>query len=302
MVRGYSGYYKDVYLRSSLEFAYAYYLDFIGEEWIYEYMNYDLFNGRVYKPDFFIINYGDIDKIIEVKGETNKEEGKEVKKQFEALYNIPLEIISRKDLIKIYDKSMPISLEDARVMFREEYGATLISDVSGKNNPHYDIPHTEETKAVISEKAKKRWEDEEYREKMKKAFEEREITGGYQKTEREMRVCEVCGKGFEVMITSSYKCCSKKCGSILGAEKARAMKADKKKLERRVIRDSAEDWALENKDVVLNTPYNRISSGLQSLYQLLEDNLDIKDERTVSRAFGVEGRKELLGILKNLVS
>lgn len=36
MIRGYSGYYNGIYLRSALEFAFAYYLDSKGIKWEYE--------------------------------------------------------------------------------------------------------------------------------------------------------------------------------------------------------------------------------------------------------------------------
>ncbi len=67
MNRGYSGYYKEHFLRSSYEFAYAKYLDFYSFYWDYEVEIYE-FNNKKYKPDFFIYDSNKhLTKIVEVK-------------------------------------------------------------------------------------------------------------------------------------------------------------------------------------------------------------------------------------------
>jgi hypothetical protein len=76
-VRGYGGWYNGVYLRSSLEFAYAYYLDHIGVKWLFEK---ELFHigSTTYKPDFFLYDdTGNLTKIVEMKGEGNFKQGEE---------------------------------------------------------------------------------------------------------------------------------------------------------------------------------------------------------------------------------
>lgn len=75
MVRGYSGFYNNIYLRSSLEFAFAYYLDYKNIKWKYEEFTYKL-KDRQYKPDFFIYDNNDnLIEIIEIKGKENKIDG-----------------------------------------------------------------------------------------------------------------------------------------------------------------------------------------------------------------------------------
>jgi hypothetical protein len=50
--RTYSGFYKGYYLKSSLEYIYARYLDYLEVEWVYEPKTFQLSNGGSYKPDF----------------------------------------------------------------------------------------------------------------------------------------------------------------------------------------------------------------------------------------------------------
>lgn len=52
MNRGYAGFYKGFYLRSSYEYAYAVYLDQMFIPWSYEDQVFDI-EGKSYKPDFF---------------------------------------------------------------------------------------------------------------------------------------------------------------------------------------------------------------------------------------------------------
>lgn len=65
--RGYAGFYKGHYLRSSYEYAYAKYLDYHSIPWSYEDEVFDL-GYKKYKPDFFFYDSkGELIKIVEVK-------------------------------------------------------------------------------------------------------------------------------------------------------------------------------------------------------------------------------------------
>lgn len=112
MAKGYSGYYKNVYLRSSYEYAFAMYLDSKSVTWAYEAKEYELDNVT-YIPGFFIYDdKGETVRVVEVKSSLPKELKKaEYRKQaMKNLYNIDVEIITYKDLLKIYRKDMDISL------------------------------------------------------------------------------------------------------------------------------------------------------------------------------------------------
>ncbi|WP_209123066.1 hypothetical protein [Alkalihalobacillus sp. BA299] len=72
MNRGYAGYYKGHFLRSSYEYAYAKYLEFQSIPWGYEDKKFDI-GYKIYKPDFFFYNeYGKITKIVEIKSRNAK--------------------------------------------------------------------------------------------------------------------------------------------------------------------------------------------------------------------------------------
>ena len=61
---GKGNYYKNKYMRSSYEIAYARWLDFHNIRWQYESKTFDLGN-TTYTPDFYLL---DIDEYIEIKG------------------------------------------------------------------------------------------------------------------------------------------------------------------------------------------------------------------------------------------
>ena len=70
--RGYAGFYKELYLRSSYEYAYAKYLVYHSIPWSYEDKVFDL-GYKLYKPDFFFYDQnGKIIKIVEIKSRDKK--------------------------------------------------------------------------------------------------------------------------------------------------------------------------------------------------------------------------------------
>ena len=58
---------KDVWLRSSWEYAYATWLDANGATWDVEVRNFLLSDGVIYRPDFFIFENNCLMKIVEIK-------------------------------------------------------------------------------------------------------------------------------------------------------------------------------------------------------------------------------------------
>ena len=82
------------FFRSSWELSVALYLEKTGMDWRYEYIRYDL-DGLTYVPDFFIIENGEISKIIEVKGWIKEKDKKKIE-MFRAKYSIPIEMWDRK--------------------------------------------------------------------------------------------------------------------------------------------------------------------------------------------------------------
>ncbi|MDF2904489.1 MAG: restriction endonuclease, partial [Bacillus sp. (in: firmicutes)] len=72
MNRGYAGFYGVHYLRSSYEYAYARYLDYLSIPWSYEEYTFNI-GYKTYKPDFFLYDKdGKLEKIVEIKSRNEK--------------------------------------------------------------------------------------------------------------------------------------------------------------------------------------------------------------------------------------
>lgn len=300
MIRGYSGYYNGIYLRSALEFAFAYYLDSKGIKWEYEKHFYDI-GGEHYKPDFFIIgDRSEILEIAEIKGKKNRADGEYKISKFKRIYSVPITLIDYKILLEIYKQHMPIRLNRAIKMFKEEYKATLKDQyMMGENNPMYGIKHRSSTKKLIGEKAKQRFNDEEYMKLFKESLKSRVPTKGYIKSKRVTKNCPICDSSFVVTEFSDRVYCSSKCGSLSSVEIARKANENRKNKLRTEVRDYMINWVKNNKDQVIMTPYNRITQ-LSELFDSLSEKYEIKDMRTIAFVFGCSGRKELLKKLKQI--
>lgn len=166
--RGYIGHHttwdgKYVFLRSKAEFIYARKLDYNKIPYLLEVITYDV-NGVKYKPDFFIYdsNYSNIKAIVEVKGLDDKTTAllylKNYKKYFDGLEIDYSVVWKQMNTIKKYSLVGEIN-EWIRTSV-EQYDN--VSDVSGENNPMYNLKHSDITKNLISKKAKNRCSDVEY--------------------------------------------------------------------------------------------------------------------------------------------
>jgi hypothetical protein len=311
MVRGYTGYYNGIYLRSSLEFAYAYYLDYHNIKWEYEKQTFELDNSY-YKPDFFIIENGNVIKIVEIKGEGNFKLGEIKCNKFQDKYNIPIEMLTYKDLVKLYQNQMPIKLNTAKRMWIDKYSAKLTECyLEGKYNPMYGVKQKESTKVKISEKAKLRFENKEYKKAVTSKLIEFNRANNFacakgERSKREIRACQNpnCSNKFEVTIYSNKKYCSLECACVDNSK----LGADVNKKSAKELRDKVKnyilDWSIENKGLIIETKFNKITTTLKPLYKQIEERFGIKDERIISKSLMGEdlGRKEFLKHLKEWVS
>ena len=94
---GNGSYYKNIWMRSSWEIAYAKWLDIKSIKWKYEYTTFNLGN-TTYTPDFYLINNN---KYIEIKGRWFDDAKKKFNK-FRKLYSkINIEILDFKKLKKM---------------------------------------------------------------------------------------------------------------------------------------------------------------------------------------------------------
>lgn len=214
MNRGYAGYYKGFYLRSSYEYAYAVYLDYHQLPWSFEDQNYEI-DGSFYKPDFFFYNKaGTLEKIVEVKSR-NKNElliAKKRLKLIEEQYQIETELISYDELLDMY-KSMPVSLTSIISKWITSDNTTIHKSAVGKLNGHYGLRHSEEAKRRIGEHTRRLWNEESpAKRKMIDGLRKSGLSQkGKIKTPREKRYCDLCSNVFYDLITSRRIYCSRTC-------------------------------------------------------------------------------------------
>jgi hypothetical protein len=308
MNRGYAGYYKDVYLRSSYEYAFAKYLDFKGIKWKYEEIIFKL-GFKKYKPDFFIYNeYEELQLIVEIKSR-NKIAKEEALKNLQAMkekYNIECKIVSY-DELKIIYKEMPSTLTATISEWNNSLNTTINKSWNGELNPHYNQRHSEDTKKLIGDKTTKRWQDTELRKKMilgsiKGANVIKAKKGSWVKVPRVQRSCEFCGQEFIALTTSKQKFCTDVCAGRYGFKLATKSNMAEREKTHQLIKEFVLDWTSKNFELIKGTPFNRIKTNLQPLLGKIDDKFHVKDIRVITQAVLGEqlGRKELLKFLKTL--
>ncbi|MEH7116937.1 hypothetical protein V7128_05845 [Neobacillus vireti] len=312
---GYGGYYNGVYLRSSLEFAYAYYLNYYKIDWDYECEVYSLLDGTTYKPDFYIKEGEKIIKIVEIKGDarSNGKSGKRKIELYMEQYDTPIEMIGYKEILKIYQTEMPIRYHKAKSMWVEEYGAKLQVDVSGEKNPRFKAVVSEETKLKISQKAKQRFQDKEYKERLVKRLVEYNRKTGFASAKRlrSKRVEKKCEnpKCNNVMTLTEAeakrtKYCSTQCNLVSISSLGNEAQSKNRNQIRQQAKEFMIDWVKQNRELVLVTQYNKITTTLEELFKEVEVRFGIKDMRIISRSmFGEDrGRKALLEEFKRIAA
>ena len=118
--------------------------------------------------------------------------------------------------------------------------------------------------------------------------------------------CEYCGKEFEVNPCEAKhrRFCSQNCSNLykIGKDETNkdAIEANRQLYAKRKedMIDKVIEWTSENQDLILNCPYNKISTTLNPLVEYV----GVKDVRTVAKAFcGYVSKKEFLNELKNCV-
>jgi hypothetical protein len=307
MNRGYAGFYNKKYLRSSYEYAYAKYLDFYNIKWEYEQRTFDV-GFKIYKPDFFVYKEnGELDLIVEIKSR-DKKAIESAQKTLEALkqkYNIEHNIVSYRELLELY-QSLPFTL-NATINEWNNSANTTISKVSkGKLNPHFNQKHNSVTKKKIGEQSKLLWSsDSEAKKRMVEGLRKTGLAQkGKIKTPREHRSCTTCGNEFKTLITSTQRFCTQVCAGQDNIKSATDHYIKKRQLTHGFIKAHIIEWCNKNKEVVRSTPYNKIKSSLEPLWDGIELKFDVKDFRVISKAvFGEDrGRKELLNFMKDTIN
>lgn len=121
--------------------------------------------------------------------------------------------------------------------------------------------------------------------------------------------CPICKNTYyyQKYVADSKKFCSIKCvaksGSWGKGVEASAKASHLKNLQlKSTIKQDIDNWVLENQELVLSCPYNKITTTLKPLLELIQNKYGIKDIRTLFICYrGVSSRKEFLDKLKNII-
>lgn len=297
--RTYCGHYKGYYLKSTLEFIYAKYLDYMGVKWQYEIQTFELPNGGSYKPDFYLG-----DHFVEIKGGFNYATDIDRIRAFEKIYNIPVKVLQEKEIRELISGT-PFIYEHLRQEWKSQ-AKGLGMNTEGANNPRYGIAMSDSTKDKIAKKAKARMSNPSYKQKWLNARRNSpkvqaslELSKNWNKDKayQVFGTCEKCGITFEIKFkknkATERRFCSTKCGGS-------SLFSKQKNLEELVL--WAKLFAEANAEEIINCKLNRIRPLLSPFYAQAEQITGIKDERTLSKALLGEttNRKNILKYLQSL--
>jgi len=303
--RGDAGYYKGVYLRSSYEYAYARYLDYMRISWLYEVEVFDV-GFKLFKPDFFITDkYGDTVEIVEIKSKCQKEIdiAKKSLNIVSETYGIKCSLISYKELLVIY-RALPFSLNSVIGQWINSEATTIRKSLKGELNGHYNMKHTEEAKIKIGKHTKALWASNGVAKV--KMIEDLRKSGlsqkGKIKVERKVICCLKCGEEMEVLITTKKQYCSRHCSGAVAIKTATQAYVQHRKILHQQIKNHVESCSKANAPLVTSIPLNKISTFLKPLMDEIAQIYDVKDIRVITKAVlgKDQGRKALMLYLKEM--
>lgn len=272
---GYSGFYDEHCLRSSLEYIYARYLDYMNIGWTYEHKTFTLSNGVRYKPDFLL----ETGEYVEIKGVFNFQHDLLKIHGFESEYNTKVTILQERDLRKLI-KPTPFVFEQLKQEWKTRTKVRGM-DSFGQRNPMYGVKHSESTKAKISAKAKARFADPKFREKFlnspkrKEYYQSRKGQKTGHLVPRFTLICEICKQPFEVIQhkASKRRFCSKHCA--IQAQHGKTATTDS------AIELLAYTFAIDNHEQLFSVKLNKLREFFQPLCDRIEREHNIVDIRTI---------------------
>lgn len=294
---GYSGFYGEHCLRSSLEYIYARYLDYMNMGWKYEHKTYILSNEVRYKPDFLLEN----GEFVEIKGVFNFEKDLPKIQQFESDYNVKVTILQEKDLRQLRQPT-PFVFEHLKQEWKSRAKVRGMNSF-GKRNPMYGVTQSESTKAKIRAKAKARFADPEFKQKFLNSPKRKahHLSRKGKKTgplvPRIILTCEMCQKNFEVLPhkVGQRKFCSKHCS--VEAQHGKTV------LTNPGIQRLAHTFALENSEKLFSVKLNKLKGLFEPLWDSIAKEYNILDIRTISQIVVGKpcSRKDFLYSLRSYV-
>jgi len=301
--RTYCGFYKGHYLKSTLEYIYAKYLDHIEIEWDYEVKTFSLSNGGSYKPDFYIVS---TNSFVEVKGSFNYDADLPRITRFQSETGYKVQVIQDADIRNLI-KQTPYVFNQLAKEWKEQANG-LGMDISGSNNPRYGVKMADSTKRKISEKAKVRFENPEYRNLIAESIRQSPGCAANRQRFTEWRqsikmdpytqVCKACGKEFTIKETwqknNNQRFCSRSCS-------AKTLFTKSTVNSHQVLQAIALEYAQENTEALSIIKLNKVKEVLEGFYEKVTEATGIEDPRTICKSLGIKSsRKELALYLHSL--
>lgn len=171
-------------------------------------------------------------------------------------------------------------------------------DSGGKNCFKSEI-----TKRKIGKTTINKWSNPETARKMRNGLIKATETWIKQcENERVNFICPICGKSLTLpkWEAEKRKTCSLSCGGKTLKQIAHMKELSKIKHQQNIetkkeLGDKILQWCQQNKDLIINCPYNKITTTLRPML----DAFNINDIRGIFICFNVNGRKELLKYLQD---
>lgn len=167
---------------------------------------------------------------------------------------------------------------------------------------------SDETKRIIGDTTTNKWKDPEKAAKMREGLRKGAETMKKNITRLPFK-CPICGNVtyVEPHILKTKKYCSAKCASEgggwkIGVDAAKIVAHNNNLNRKKPVKDDIVDWCCNNKELVLNCPYNKISTQLKDLRQMVTEKYGIKDWRSIFICFGVKNKKSLLDELRRSIT
>lgn len=212
---GYSGFYKENFIRSSYEYVYCIILEKLKLKYTVEEKIYTLDDNK-YKPDFHIYKNNKLIKIVEIKSSKPSEVLKAKNKinKLKEIVDVPVELLQYKDLKKLC-LGLNLNINDLINNWKENSIGRNIN--IRELNPMFSKQHSLKTKQLIGKKAHDRAKNPKYRKKIQDSVLSYYRNGGKAvgaPKKRKFVKCKECSKEFEVIQSSKQQYCSQQCSLI----------------------------------------------------------------------------------------
>lgn len=193
---------------------------------------------------------------------------------------------------------------------KEKYWIKYYNSTNKENGYNLDFggsngEKSNSTKRKIGDTTIEKWNNPEIAQKMRDGLKKATNVWVQQCVEQRVKfICPVCNKVLYLpkWEAEKRKTCGPSCGGKtdlqlqhmknLGQIKHQKNIRDKRKLSAEILK-----WCHENSDLIINCPYNKITTTLKPMLE----QFNIKDIRSIFICFDVSSRKELLTYLKNYV-